>query len=865
MADLDTYRRKRDFSRTPEPAGDSRRSGQRRGALQFVVQQHAARRLHYDLRLELDGVLLSWAVPKGPSLDPRDRRLAVRTEDHPLEYAAFEGVIPPGEYGGGTVVVWDRGTWTPDGDARAGLAKGSLAFRLAGEKLRGGWRLVRTGAEDGADGGRERWLLIKRRDAEASGAEAAPIVESDARSVLSGRVLAEVAAAPERVWRSDRGPGARPVELAALPEGAGPALGNPSTVPGARRGALPDEPRPQLASPVEVPPEGEGWLHEVKLDGYRLLCRVEEGQVRLTTRRGQDWTRRMPGVATAAAALPCRAALLDGEAVVEDARGISRFQSLQSALGRGGEGVVLVAFDLLHLDGWDLTGSPLRARKEALRHLLADLPRGHPLRFGDHLRGSGSRVLEEACRLGVEGVVSKRADAPYLLGRRARAWLKSKCFERQDLVVVGYTDPQGSRAGLGALVLAVHDPSHPEAPWSLAGRVGTGFDAAQLISLRERLEPLERAPPPVHDAPRGAEARGIHWLEPEVVAEVAFTGWTDDGKVRHASFQGLREDACPQDTRRERPAEAPQAASRGRRPRTPPPRIGPVRVTHPDRVLFPEAGVTKLDLVRYYDAVADLMLPFVKDRPLTLLRCPAGRGEKCFYQKRARPSIPQSVPRVVIDKRAGVEQRYLAIDGREALLVLAQHGVIELHVWGSRSDRLERPDRMVLDLDPGPTVRWPAVVEAARVVRARLTALGLESFVLATGGAGLHVVVPLLRRYGWELVKGFSAAVARDLARAHPRTFTARLAKRERRGKVFVDYLRNARESTAIAPYSARARPGAPVAVPITWADLDPERPPRWTARDAAAIVAAPDPWPGYVDVRQGLTQRARKALGMVV
>ena len=876
---LETYRRKRDFQRTPEPRGERDVTPAAPGPLRFVVQEHAARRLHWDFRLELDGALLSWAVPKGPSLDPAERRLAVRTEDHPLEYAAFEGVIPAGEYGGGSVIVWDRGAWEPEGDPRRGLRRGSLTFRLEGEKLEGGWRLVRTGREAGE---KESWLLIKRRDAHAVEG-GAPIVEQEPRSVISGRRVDEVARRPETVWRSHRGGRRRgPESPAGEPaEGAGPELGDPAAIPGAKEGPLPTRPRPQLATLAEAPPEGDDWLHEVKHDGYRLLVRVEHGKVELLTRRGQDWPHRFPAIAEAAARLPCRAALLDGEAVVLDRRGVSDFQRLQQALSGQGDprAARLVAFDLLHLDGWDLTDAPLRARKEALRHLLAALPAGaRGLRFGDHLVGDGGEVLARACAAGLEGVVSKRADSRYYMGLRCRAWLKVKCFLRQELVVLGWSRPEGSRVGIGALILGLPEGGG----WVEAGRVGTGFDDAALREWRRRLAPLERDRPTVTNPTRGAEGRRIRWVEPRDVVEVAFAGWTRDGRVRQASYLGLREDARAEEVRRELVEPV-----RGTGPRRPAPRgnpgrggveVGPVRVTNPERVLFGEVGATKLELVRYYERVAPLLLPYAAGRPLTLVRCPAGldgeeekprqtrrkgqsQARRCFYQKHARASIPAAVTRVPIEE-AGGTALYLAVEDEVALLSLAQHGVIELHLWGSRIDRLDRPDRLVLDLDPGPGVGWDALVLAARVVRRRLQELGLETFPLSTGGNGLHLVAPLVRRHGWARVKGFAQALARELARAHPRAFTARMAKKEREGRIYLDYLRNDEGSTAVCPWSVRARPGAPVAAPLTWEELDPAAPLRFGVRDVDALVARGDPWTGYFERRQSIGKAALEALG---
>lgn len=886
---LDAYRGKRDFQRTPEPRGAAESTSPGPEGRRFVVQKHAATRLHYDFRLELDGVLVSWAVPKGPSLDPSDRRLAMRTEDHPLDYRDFEGVIPESEYGGGTVLVWDRGYWIPEhDDPAAALAAGRLDFRLEGEKLRGRWRLVRMAPREGEG---EGWLLIKRSDGAAE-RDGASIVEARPRSVLSGRDLEAVAAAGDRVWHSDGGEA--PASEAGgggedKPGGEGGARpgppGDPSDVPGARRGPLPEDPRPALATLVSEPPEGEGWLHEIKLDGYRLLGRIEEGRARLLTRGGNDWTDRFPGIAEAAAALPCRDALLDGEAVVLDRKGISDFQALQNAIGERPEAIVFFAFDLLHLDGWDLTAAPLRARKDALRLLLAAAGADGPLLYGDHVDDSGARFYREACRMGVEGIVCKRADAPYR-PRRTRDWLKAKCLRRQEFVIVGFTEPAGSRVGLGALLLGVHEDG--DGGLVGAGKVGTGFTEKRLRSLRARLEPLERSEPPIIDPPRGAKARGVHWVEPALVAEVDFAEWTADGSVRHAAFRGLREDKDPAEVVRERPERAAggpgepadedgqagggrgarSEAGSGRSGRGPagPSRVAGVRLTNPGRVLWPDQGVTKRELAEYYAGIADHVLPHLMDRPLTLLRCPSGRHEDCFFQKHANRTVSETIPRVRIEEDR--EEPYMYVDGLPALLSLVQLGVLELHVWGSRVDRLDRPDRLVFDLDPGRGTGWPEVAAAAHAVRDRLAELGLRSFLKSTGGKGLHVVVPIVRRSDWNEAKGFAHAVAREFARREPDRYTAKLPKAAREGRVFIDYLRNGWNATAIAPYSARARAGAPVAAPLAWEELEAAEAsgeaPRFTIRDLPARVAAQDrdPWAEMEGLRQSITVAMRREVG---
>jgi bifunctional non-homologous end joining protein LigD len=834
---LREYDRKRDFGKTPEPRG--RRAGRARGkaaALQFVVQQHAARRMHWDFRLELDGVLKSWAVPKGPSLVAGERRMAAQTEDHPIEYAAFEGVIPKGEYGGGTVVVWDRGYWQPIGDARKGLASGKLDFTLAGEKLRGRWHLVRM-RERESDRGRGSWLLIKGRDGEARPATAGAVVATETASVLSGRTLDEVARDADRVWSSRKG------EAGEAPE-IGPP-GDPARVAGSRAAALPADAEPQLATLVDDAPDGDEWLHELKLDGYRLLCRVKGGKVAIRSRNGQDWTRRFPGLAEALRALPAKAALVDGEAVVYGAHGRTDFSALQAALGRpdhGAADVAFAAFDLLHLDGRDLRGAAQVDRKRALRALLARLPEGSPVRYCDHVVGRGAEFHAAACASGLEGVVSKRADAPYRAGR-TRTWLKIKCAKRQELVIVGWTDPGGSRTGLGALLLGAHDEG---GALRYCGKVGTGFDRAALGALRAKLDRIAREKPALADPPR---MRGAHWVAPKLVAEIGFTEWTRDGRVRHPVFLGLREDKAAADVSIEAPAPPPPA------PRPPRDTIAGVRLSSPDRVYWPDLGVTKRELAEYWEAVAERALPGLARRPLTLLRCPEGIEGQRFYQKHARPSVPESVARVLVRDDP---EPYAMVTDLASIVSLVQVACLELHVQGARADKLDRPDLAVFDLDPDPSVPWERVKETAAALRTLLDDLGLVSFLRATGGKGLHVVAPLERRSTWDEVRAFAKGVAEELVRLAPTQFTARMTKASRKGKIYVDWVRNTPEATAIASWSPRARPGAPVAVPLAWGELDGlAGPPQESVREAPARLRDADPWAEFEVSRRPLTRAA--------
>jgi bifunctional non-homologous end joining protein LigD len=894
---LEAYKRKRNFKKTPEPAGKKAPAKGR----SYVIQKHAATRLHYDFRLELNGVLLSWAVPKGPSLDPGEKRLAVHVEDHPVDYGGFEGIIPKGQYGGGTVLLWDRGTWEPTGDdPAAAYKKGRLKFRLHGEKLAGGWNLVRMHGEKAGED-KENWLLIKENDETAVPGSGEAIVEERPESVASGQTIDEIAAEPGRVWESNRKGAAdsfkEKVRRAAektqtkkTAQKAEPAGAfDPASISGAKKAALPQGGvEPELATLVAEAPRGEEWLHEIKYDGYRVLCEVNQGEVRLWTRRGKDWSDRFRPVAEAARHLPVRQALLDGEVVVLEADGRTSFQALQNALTGGRDkDLVYFAFDILYLDGYDLRKAALADRKEVLARVLGGAT--GQIRYSEHVRGQGEDFYRQACSFALEGTVAKRAGEPYRSGR-GKDWLKVKCIKRQEFVIVGYTDPEGSRTGFGALLLAVNDPP---GELTFAGKVGTGFNEQLLTDLKKRLSRLTRKTPAFANPPRGAEARRSHWVEPELVAEVAFTEWTDEGILRHPSFQGLREDKAPAEVVRERPepagsakdsrrkvatAPAQRAASTARAaapaapaakaPAKPAKRskgketeVAGVRLSNPDKVLFPGQGLTKLDLARYYESVADWILPHLADRPLTLVRCPEGQARQCFYQKHVSEQFPKAIHRVDV----GEEQPYGAIDSVAGLLALVQMGVLELHIWGAHRDRIEQPDYIVFDLDPDEGLDWERVVRGARTVRDRLAELGLRSFLKTTGGKGLHVVVPLTRRLGWDEIKAFTKALSEDIVSAEPSLYTSKLPKVRRQGKVFIDYLRNGRGATSICAYSTRARAGAPVSAPLFWEELDdPEvRGNTYTVENLPARLAAlkSDPWEELNQVRQSITAAMRKKL----
>lgn len=804
-AGLRRYRAKRDFDATPEPAGKQTRGPP--SELSFVVQKHAARRLHYDFRLELDGTLKSWAVPKGPSLDPTQRRMAVHVEDHPLEYAEFEGTIPAGHYGAGEVIVWDRGTWTPIGNAAAGYREGKLKFMLHGRKLTGAWTLVRMKPRESER--QESWLLIKEHDAAARST-----AEFDVVAVQPDSVLA--AATPD------------------LPRAAKPA-------------PLPTTFKPGLATLVDAQPTGD-WRYEIKFDGYRLLARIDGTDVRLVTRNGNDWTARMPDLVAALRALRLAPAWLDGEIVVLGERGVPDFQALQNAFDRGRRALGAVCyflFDLPFYGGHDLRAAPLVERRALLRTLI-DTPADSPLRFSEDFAPGDADILDAACEMQLEGVIGKRADSTYPLGR-SRQWIKLKCSRRQEFVVGGWTDPQGTRAAFGSLLLGVFDDA---GTLHYAGNVGSGFDAARLGRVKARLDALAAARSPFAER---VPYRNAHWVKPELVAEVAFSEWTQEGRVRHPVFKGLRDDKPAASIRRETPT-APAPAPDP--PRTP--SAGSVRVTNPDRIIDAASGATKRELVDYYARVAALMLPHLAGRPLALLRAPDGIAGQTFFQKHAEGRQLPGVKTLdaAFDPGHGAP---LGIDDAAGLLGAAQMNVVEFHTWNARAPDTEHPDRMVFDLDPGEGVAWPQVVEAALLVQALLDELGLRSFAKSSGGKGLHVVVPLTPRDDWDFVKAFSHAVVRHLAAHLRQRFVAKSGPRNRVGRIFVDYLRNGRGATTASAYSARARPGLPISLPLSWDEL-----PALDAAEIATIrtpfarlAVAAEHWRAYARTRQTLAHAA--------
>jgi bifunctional non-homologous end joining protein LigD len=813
---LSRYNAMRDFEITDEPSGEVKHT---KSGHAFVVQKHDATALHYDFRLELDGVMLSWAVPKGPSLNPKDKRLAMQTEDHPLDYRNFEGTIPEGQYGGGPVIVWDRGTWTPVGDPHAGMKRGRLDFTLDGEKLHGRFVLVRTRSQ----GKRAAWLLIKRSDAHVSDVK---LTEKRPESVLTGRTIEDiVAGVPAKKTTKKR--------AAALP-----AFGSIA---------------PELATLVDDVPARGDWIYEIKYDGYRTLGWLDHGKVQLASRKGLDWTSKYGAIADALSRVRAETAIFDGEVayVLDDGR--TSFQKLQNTLGgrnaKEHGRLVYFVFDLLFYDGVDLRDSPLRERKEKLRTILAG--EGPPLKLSDDV-SDGEAFFREACRMDLEGIIGKRADLPYRSGR-GKDWIKVKCQKRQEMVVVGFTPPQGRREGIGALLLGVHEKKGGALRY--AGKVGTGFSHDTLVDLAKRLGKLTVDEPAVENAPR---LKAATWVEPKLVAEVRFSEWTSDGSLRHPAFQGLRLDKTPAEVTRERAQPTPKPTK---------PRVGDVAVSHPERVIDAETGLTKLDLVNYAGAVAETMLPYVAKRPLMLFRCPAGtqggavfrqsdrrQGRKkvsCFVQKHSGQGVSsKNLSSTMIE-----DEEALYVTEAEQLVLLAQQNTIEVHGWGATLPKWDRPDWIVLDLDPDENLPFARVVDAAFEVREALKTLSLESWVKTTGGKGLHVVIPIARRYDWDQVKSASQKVAELLSEAAPDRYVANMGKKHRIGKIFIDYLRNGQGATAVLPYSARARPGLSVAMPVEWKDLRAIDPHDFDITTVPAVIEKRrrDPWADLLEARQTL------------
>lgn len=818
---LKAYRAKREFTKTPEPAGGLISGDGNR----FVVHKHHATADHYDLRLQVGGVLKSWAVPRGPSLNPADKRLAVETEDHPLEYIDFEGVIPEGEYGGGPMIVWDTGTWAPMDDVDKSLRTGAFKFRLAGDKLNGGWMLTRLKPKPGEDSEKKNWLLFKERDLAAD--TGLDILEARPESVKSGKRIEELVAPPRKPARLPPKPGAL----------------KPGALSGAVRGDPPSRIEPQLATQVPKPPggpvedTGELWLHEIKFDGYRTMAHVGDGEVRLITRGGIDWTKRYGDLPQAFSRLPLSQAIIDGEIMVLDEKGISRFALLQDALSAGaGSKLHFYAFDLLHLDGWDLRKAPLARRKALLAELLAGQGANSAIQLSDHVEGDGQGLYDQASILGLEGVVSKRANAIYQSGR-TKTWTKVKALETGDFIIAGYTVSDAAE-GLAAIGMA----EFADGELHYRGKVGTGFDAATAGDLLARLQPLRDGATAPEGVPREI-MREMKWVRPMLSARIHYANRTADNSLRHGVFRGLRDVglSTPVSPKRKRLiAEADLAT---------------IWVTNPERRLFGKTGPTKLDIAVYYALVGDFMLPHIMGRPVSLVRCPTGLPKDCFFQRHAFTGMPPSVVTFDATNFEGETKSYLSVEGAKGYLALAQFGVVEFHTWGTHRLSLDKPDQIVFDLDPGEGIAWREVVEAAVHIKGELERFGLVPFAKTSGGSGIHITVPVTQKQNWKKLHQATSAISTHLAATAPDTFTTTMGKENRKRRIFIDYHRNARGHTSAAPYSLRARTNLPASTPVSWSDLETIDAPQDLNYSSlpGLLATSGDPWADMEDFARDL------------
>lgn len=905
---LERYRSMRDFHVTAEPSGKSgQKKLQEKQRLPFCIQKHAASQLHYDFRLGWNGVLKSWAVAKGPSYFTGDKRLAVQVEDHPMEYGGFEGIIPAGQYGGGTVMLWDQGTWEPQAgyeDIDKGLRDGSLKFVMHGTKIKGKWALIRMGGK-AANERKPNWLLIKEHDDFERGKDNPCVTVDEPNSIVTGRTMEQIAQNEDHVWnskntakgnawyrqQSKKTSGKKnTISLQPSNQKEGSAVRKKdamsvdafeeslSKLPKERQ---PDFVAPQLALQAISPPAGEGWLHELKLDGYRMQARKDGSGVQMLTRKGLDWTDRVRNVANEVAKLAVDKVTLDGEIVVLAENGTTNFADLQASFQNGATNLLTYfCFDLLHVDGRNIRELPLKQRKEMLGNVLDGVD-GELLRISEHLETNGAELFHKACELHAEGIVSKKAIGRYSSGRGGD-WLKMKCLHEQEFVVGGFTLPSDRTYGIGALLLGYYR----DGKLTYAGRTGTGFTQKMRKAIRQKLDGLIQSAAAFEKVPHDAR-RGVQWVRPEIVVQVRFATWTAGNLVRQAAFLGVREDKSAGEVVREEATVAlcPKRAEKKSLDQNISARASaayviqgqnaaksssntkhaPVRLTHPEKVLDEVSGLTKQMLADYYWAVAQDMLPHISGRPLSLVRCPDGAGKPCFYQKHASHTLPEGIESVDVADKNGKVEPYITLSSAEALARLAQMGVLEVHPWGSRNEDLEHPDRLIFDLDPDETLAWSVLTDATAEVRRRLKAIGLESFLKTTGGKGLHVVVPIAPKLEWPAVKEFAHEFVNVMERENQSLYLTKMTKAARKGKIYLDYLRNERGATSVAPFSPRARAGCPVSLPLNWSDLKlPERPvfrvaefDKWKGR------LKTDPWKAMVGMKQRITAAALASVGM--
>lgn len=786
---LKVYRKKRNFTKTPEPAGKVSR--QKKQKKKFVIQKHAASHLHYDFRLELNGTLISWAVPKGPCFDPKIKRLAMHVEDHPLEYGKFEGIIPKGQYGGGTVMLWDRGEWIPEDDnPTAAYHKGDLSFSLIGEKLHGRWKLIRMHQDD------KTWLLMKVNDDYAKPLKEYDVLETEPNSVKTGRTMDEITERKKS-----------PSRLSKIKHSLTNRIKNllPSFL---KKSTMPKAISPELATLVEKPPQGNDWLHEIKFDGYRLIAFKKSKKVNLFTRNQNDWTNKFAMVKEAVQSLSVDNVIIDGEVVVLDDNQHSNFQLLQNAIKEQNDvNFLYYVFDIIFLSGARLTQLPLIQRKAILASII---PKDHAvLKLSEHVIGNGEAILKNACKLGLEGIVSKQVNSAYV-EVRSKEWLKSKCTKRQEFIVGGFTKPKNTRQHFGALLLGAYNKKNK---LIYHGRVGTGFTDASLKEMYKLLSKSVTSHCPFTKQPPDNSQGQVTWVDPKIIVEVEFTEWTKDQILRHPSFKGVRADKNPRSIIKEKPIKVGSGMSKISKSAI------QIPVSHPTKILYPEDGITKQEIADYYQVVHEWILPYIDNRLLTLVRCPSGYQKKCFYQKHMNEARVKGLYEIPIQEKHKKEN-YVYIKDETGLYQLIQLNTLEIHIWGSSIKEIEYPDRIVIDLDPAPDVSWSTVVKSALEIRDHLKAFKLRSFVMSTGGKGLHIVIPIQPEYDWETVKEFTHTFVKFLVLNEPGRYIGEMNKAKRTGKIFLDYLRNQRGATAIAPFSTRAREHAPVAAPLAWDEL---------------------------------------------
>jgi bifunctional non-homologous end joining protein LigD len=834
---LQKYHEKRNFDKTAEPYGATKSTGKNKI---YIIQKHAASHLHYDFRLEIDGVLKSWAIPKGPSLDPLVKRLAVHVEDHPVDYADFEGTIPSGEYGGGTVMLWDKGTWSFDNarDILKDYKKGILTFTLNGERLKGDWKLIQIKKDP------KNWLLVKLDDTYARSEKKFDITERETVSIKTQRSMDEIASGVKKKQQKQRKAAKKQATV----------LNNSSNMVAATQAELPDFVSPELATLVDRPPVGADWLHEIKYDGYRLICVVKNKKAHLYTRSKNDWTHKFKALVFSIESEELPNLILDGEVVVLDKEGKSDFQLLQNALRlTDHSNLVYYVFDILYFDKYDLTKTKLIERKKILQHLIAHLEHKDIIRYSDHVIGNGEKLFAKAQKLKYEGIVSKLADSFYIQAR-TKQWLKIKCMQRQEFIVCGYTKPAGLRTHFGSLLLGFYNENQE---LIYCGHVGTGFTQESLQEIAKKLKQYTSSHMPFKKKPTGVS--GVTWVEPKVVAEVEFSEWTQDKILRHPSFKGLRYDKKPESVIFEKvksineikptseAKEMPEKSSKRLK--------STVVLSHPEKILYPADKITKQDIANYYTMIKDWILPYIINRPLTLLRCPQGIDKKFFYQKHLNNESEQFIFPIRIEGKQETDN-YIYIKDFNGLINTVQMDVLEIHPWPCKIDNIEKPDYIVFDLDPGPEVEWSKVVSAAHDLREHLEKISLTSFIKTTGGKGFHIVVPIQRKYTWDDVKNFAKTFVQVLVQQNPKNYVGTMTKTQRTGKIFIDYLRNERGATAVAPYSTRARLGGTVATPLHWDEVNKKiLSSTFTIHNLSKRLdkLQEDPWQGFYKLKQKL------------